>query len=152
MTNSRGLRQNNMRFFPTFLSAGLLCLGMVLSGSAQAADKNPCSDEIARFCKNVKPGMVTTMDCLEEHESELSPACKEYEAKMGGGRIEKKERIRNAVRLRRACKDDVVKFCASVKGYDETVKCLNEHEKELSGLCSGMLKTPHNPKEYKKLK
>ena len=36
-----------------------------------------CQDDALRFCKDVQPGRGGTYRCLKEHESELSPACRE---------------------------------------------------------------------------
>ncbi len=36
-----------------------------------------CQDDALKLCKDVKPGGGRILKCLKEHESELSPACKE---------------------------------------------------------------------------
>ena len=54
------------------MAAGLLCLGLIFGADASAADKNACSEDIAKFCQNIEPGMVALMDCLEKHENELT--------------------------------------------------------------------------------
>lgn len=42
--------------------------------------KQACRDDSAKLCKGTKPGGGRILQCLKQHESELSPACKE---KMG---------------------------------------------------------------------
>jgi len=42
---------------------------------AQAAIE-ACQPDVARFCSDVKPGHGRVMVCLQEHEAELSDACK----------------------------------------------------------------------------
>lgn len=135
-----------------FLSAviviGLFCTVLVFSMNALAAEANPCADDIAKYCKDVKPGKGAIMDCLEQHENELTPACREHEAGMGGKRVEMREQIRERVKFRKACRDDVNKFCADVKpGKDVITQCLTEHEKELSAPCAEMFKTIKQIKE-----
>jgi len=116
--------------------AGFLCLGLLIGTDACAAAKNACSEDIATFCKDVKPGWVNLMDCLEKHESELSSACKEYEAKMGGARVEREELVKEKRIFRQVCKADVDKLCRdAVPRQGGIVKCLNEHKSELSEPC-----------------
>jgi hypothetical protein len=135
-------------FYVVTVVVGLLCLGLMLGTNASAAVKNACSEDIAKFCKNVKPGPGAIMDCLEEHESELSDACKKYEAKMGGPRVERREEIREKVKFRQACKADVIKFCKDVGPVPGGIeKCLNEHKNELSTSCSERIKALEEKKK-----
>ena len=123
------------------LAVGAFCLGLMLHSDAFAQDRNPCSDDIAKFCKNVKNDMRSLLECLEEHESELTDACKAYEERMGGSRVESREITRQRKAIILTCKDDVDKFCKDVDPKDGGIlKCLNEHEKELSTPCNGSLK------------
>lgn len=116
--------------------AGFLCLGLLSGTDACAAAKNACSEDIAKFCKDVKPGWINLMDCLEKHESELSSACKEYEAKMGGARVEREELLKEKRMFHQVCKADVDKLCRdAVPRQGGIVKCLNEHKSELSEPC-----------------
>ena len=108
---------------------GLVCLGLMLCTHASATVKNACTEDIAKFCKDVKPGQGAIMECLEKHESELSEACKEYETKMGGTRVERREKIREIIKFRQACKADVIKFCKDVGPVPGGIeKCLDEHK------------------------
>jgi hypothetical protein len=129
------------RLYLATLVAGLFCLGFMFPAYVSAAEKNPCAEDIAKFCKNIKPGTNAMMDCLEEHESELSDACKDYEAKMGGGRVEMKEAVREEKRFSQTCKDDVAKFCNGVNpGQGGLARCMKEHANELSAPCSESVK------------
>ncbi len=119
------------------LLVGVLCLVLIPGTKGFAADTNPCSDDIAKFCPNVQPNdRGAIMDCLETHESELSDACKAYEERMGGSRVESREIRRQYKAILQTCKNDVAKFCKDVDplkgGF---VNCLNEHEKGLSETC-----------------
>jgi hypothetical protein len=63
------------------LSGGL---GLALSLPATAEKgKGPCAEDVAKFCKDVKPGKGNIAACLKEHEKELSKACSERKAKAG---------------------------------------------------------------------
>ncbi|MCX5845501.1 MAG: cysteine rich repeat-containing protein [Deltaproteobacteria bacterium] len=138
------------RFYFVTMVVGLLCLGLMLYTNASAAVKNPCSEDIEKFCKNVKPGPRAIMNCLEEHESELSNACKEYEAKLEGPRVERKEEIREKIKFRQACKADVIKFCKDIDPVPGGIeKCLNEHKNELSTSCSESIKALKEEKKKK---
>ena len=46
--------------------------------------KQACKDDAKNLCKGVKQGGGKIMQCLKQHESELSPACKEKMAKPRG--------------------------------------------------------------------
>jgi hypothetical protein len=39
--------------------------------------REACEDDVLRLCAGVKPGGSRIIRCLKEHESELSPECKE---------------------------------------------------------------------------
>jgi hypothetical protein len=122
--------------YPTILITGFICLAMMLSTDVSAADKNPCSEDIIKFCGNIKQGTPAMMECLESNENQLSAACKEYEAKMGGKRTEMMERNRDEAKIKQACKYDVAKFCKDVNPSQGGVaKCLKEHAAGLSAAC-----------------
>jgi hypothetical protein len=117
------------------LLSGLLCMGLIIAVDASAAAKNPCDRDIAKYCKNVKAEKGALMDCLEQNESKLSQACRMYEEKMGGKRVEIREQIRERVRVRRACRDDMSRFCTNEDLKTGYTKCLFAHEAELSAPC-----------------
>jgi hypothetical protein len=113
----------------------------MIGTDASAADKYACSEDIAKFCQNIEPGMIALMDCLEKHENKLSAACKEFEASMGGRGVEKAEKVREKVKFRQACLSDMAKFCNDAKPTQGgMLKCLNDHKKEISAPCSESIK------------
>ena len=122
-------------FWCTILAGGLLISSLIFGWQACAADQNPCSEDIAKFCKDIKPGWAATMQCLERHETELSDACKDYEARMERPRVESREALYQQMRVRQACRDDVTKFCSDTKGGTEGMACLKKHAGELSMAC-----------------
>lgn len=46
--------------------------------------KDACHDDVQKVCKDVQPGGGRIVQCLKQHEGELSPACKEHLAKPRG--------------------------------------------------------------------
>jgi Cysteine rich repeat len=131
-------------FYLMTLAAGLLCFGWPFGIDASAANQNPCSEDVARFCANIPPGpagMMALMDCLEEHEKELSDACKNFETGMGGPRMEKREAVREKMQFRQSCMGDIARFCNDASPMQGgMMKCLNDHESELSAPCIQSIK------------
>lgn len=122
----------------------LLVLFFVLTASAayaSARGPDPCSGDIERFCEGVDPAKNNAvLDCLEKNEDKLSAECKADEARMGGGRTEARERKAHIAMFRKACADEVSKFCKDAKGHDEALKCLDGHKDRLSGACIAGIK------------
>ena len=130
------------------VAASFLCFGLMSEINVFAADQNPCSADIANFCKDVKPGRKAIMNCLERHESQLSDACREYEAKMEKTRVESREAKMHQMQFRQACKDDMAKFCKEADpAQGGSLKCLKEHENELSAPCNESIKAMQADKE-----
>lgn len=70
------------KFYYAVAVAGILCIAVTFSPNIYAAEKNPCSKDIARFCKNIKPNNDGILRCLEGHARELSKACRDYEGQL----------------------------------------------------------------------
>ena len=91
-----------------------------------------------KLCKGVEKGEGRMMKCLKQHESEVSSACKDNMKKM-------KERMGE---MKAACKGDTEKLCKGVKpGQGRIVKCLKQHEDELSPACKDTMPHPHGMKK-----
>ncbi|MBI5626079.1 MAG: hypothetical protein HY935_02580 [Nitrosomonadales bacterium] len=45
--------------------------------------KEECHEDAKKLCKDIQPGGGRIMQCLKQHEGELSPACKENMARPG---------------------------------------------------------------------
>jgi hypothetical protein len=106
--------------------AGVILLAGVSQLFAGEPRHNPCAAEAAAFCTDVQPGGGTMIACLRQHDKELSQGCKEY---LSGLR----EKGRDFVR---GCRGDIGKFCRGMKpGGGMLLKCLKEHEAELSEGC-----------------
>jgi hypothetical protein len=106
-----------------------LSIPVLWAGTPGYAETSPpCAEEIAKFCKDIQPCKGLLMDCLKQHESELSPTCK--------AKVE--EANRRLEEAQQACSEDIQKFCKDVKpGGGRIAKCLKEHACDLSPACKG---------------
>jgi hypothetical protein len=101
-----------------------------LSSCSSASVEGPCTGDEKRFCKDVEPGGGRLLQCLQEHQAELSDTCKLSlkAAKIpaqaqGGGELQ-------------MCEGDRDKFCTGVQPGDwRILKCLQAHEQGLSDAC-----------------
>jgi hypothetical protein len=94
-------------------------------GACQVDAEKHCADQVGK-----PEGM---MQCLQGHMDELSPTCRDQmqrRAKWAEG----------AQRLKAACGEDSKKHCAAATaGRGGIVRCLREHESELSDACKQAL-------------
>lgn len=86
-----------------------------------------CANDVAKFCADVERGGGRILQCLGQHDKELSPACKIQMANMKN----------NTKQAQRECAGDVEKFCKGIQpGGGRIIKCLKEHQSELSPACA----------------
>jgi hypothetical protein len=117
-------------FHKDWISCVVLFLVMLCAGAWSMAyaevQKLACSEEIAQYCKGVKPGGGRLLVCLKEHEKDLSPLCR-------GKIAEIEKRLEEAKQI---CAKDTEKFCKGIQpGEGRIAKCLNEHMEEISPDC-----------------
>jgi len=113
-----------------FIALAVVSFCTILCTNVYAEEPRPCAEEIAKFCKEMKPGEGAIMHCLKGHESELSVLCLK---KLKEGEKRQKD-------CETACCDDVKKFCENVRpGGGRIAKCLKAHVKELSAPCKEKL-------------
>lgn len=94
--------------------------------AAEDSGSHPCAADRKKFCGDLKQGDGAIMKCMKEHEAQLSAECKAMGEKMRGKMKAGRE----------ACKGDVEKFCkGKERGGGAILKCLKEHESELSAEC-----------------
>ncbi len=74
-----GLLRTGLNYFLFIFAVIYFGSGSVMSVFAQQG--RPCTDDVAKFCKGVRPGGGAVAKCLQEHENDLSPACKEQISK-----------------------------------------------------------------------
>jgi hypothetical protein len=120
------LRRTNTFVIIACMFSATLCFTI----HAYADESLLCADEIEKFCKEVKPGGGRIMECLKAHEAELCTSCK-------GKLIELQGFIKDC---EHACSGDIAQFCKEIQpGGGRIVKCLREHDKQLSPTCSAKL-------------
>ena len=96
-------------------------LGLLAVVPAAFAEGGPCTAEIDKFCKDVKPGEGRLIKCLREHDADLSDACRADV---------------NTFSQYQACLDDTVRLCPGMPPSGaQVIKCLRTHKNDLSTEC-----------------
>lgn len=104
--------------------------GFVVATAGRVRAEDACRVDAEKICRGVRPGGGRIIRCLQEHEAELSPACR---SQFAAGR-------EKAAAFKTACGADAQKLCADVKpGGGRVVQCLRSHEGELSDACRGAI-------------
>jgi len=105
-----------------------LGIAVLVMAPASSAAEHPCKEDAERLCKGVEPGEGRILQCLKQHEAELSAACKQK-------RDSFRERMQE---IRAACEEDAKRFCAGVQpGGGRIARCLQQHQADLSEACRG---------------
>jgi Na+-transporting NADH:ubiquinone oxidoreductase subunit NqrF len=113
-----------------FTIVSLLYVVLCFSSHAYAQESLICADDIDKYCKEIKPGGGRILNCLKAHETELSVSCQ--------GKVNELQGIIKD--FEEACSTDISQFCREVQpGGGRIIKCLREHDKELSPSCSAEL-------------
>ncbi len=129
MKRNTSFFQIGIKYF-IFVIIAMICFGVGAAQDTFAQQRRPCSEDVAKFCKDVQPGGGAMAKCLKDHESELSQVCKEHISQM-------EQRVED---FKEACQSDAAKFCKDVKaGGGRILRCLKEHEAELSPACKAKM-------------
>jgi hypothetical protein len=113
-------------------------LGLLLVASAAQAHHGACRADVEQFCKDVKPGEGRIIDCLKQHENELSEQCKAAGEKMRS----------RANEFKAACQPDLDQFCKDVPpGHGRIRECLHENKDKLSATCADFTAKHHERQE-----
>ncbi len=116
-----------------FLILAFACLS--LPALAEGENDRPCKADREKYCGSVTPGQGAVVRCMKENESKLTGECRAHIEQM---KSKLKEKFGEA---REACKGDAEKFCSGVKpGQGAIIKCLKQHEAELSDACKAVKK------------
>lgn len=100
------------------LAACLLLLGAMSSHAQTAATpQTACRADYSKFCANTKPGGGRAAQCLKQHQTELSSACRSSMAALA------------------PCKEQVAKICGAQSDPAQRKKCMREHKSELADVC-----------------
>jgi hypothetical protein len=111
----------------------ILCLSALpfVGMEVRAENAGPCAGDIAKFCKEVQFGGGRIMNCLKEHDQELSGACRDHQLVM----------IKKLKDAPQVCQDDVEQFCRQVRPENRRIlRCLKQNEAHLSTECAGRMK------------
>jgi len=123
-----------IKWFGLVVSVAALLLFGAANGVAK--EGRACDADVAKLCKDVPPGGGRIVQCLHEHEKDVSPACKQEMAGM-------ESKVREFMD---SCKAEVQKYCQDVTpGEGRIIQCLKGHEGQLSARCKGSLPPPPPP-------
>lgn len=89
-----------------------------------AQGPHACAGDVQKFCQGVPKTRQALDACLDKHESELGPSCKETRKKFA-----------EQVRQKNKCFDDAQKFCGAAKNTKEINECLKKNQSKLSKAC-----------------
>ena len=116
------------KVLPVFTLAGALWLQ---PAPASAHGMSPCRDDVKRLCGEDKYSRAGIAACLEQHNSDLSPACQEHVA----AKMARREKFRQA------CGADADKLCPNADPGRKTIWCLSDHDSDLSPTCKDEIAT-----------
>jgi len=110
------------------IAVAALVLGAALAAPAQMA-AGPCTTDVQALCPHAGRGGAR-FRCLLDHESELSPACRDH--------LKQRQAQRSARRaqVRAACREEIDRWCAiATPGEGGMLGCLRRKADELSPAC-----------------
>lgn len=114
----------------------MLAAALLLALPVAAADQDPlgpCGPDAKRLCADVEPGALSLLRCLRTHESELGEECR---ASLTGKRSQAKDRL---AEIGEACQSDLQRYCPDRRGPMYVMRCLRNHETDLSEGCRAAL-------------
>jgi hypothetical protein len=93
---------------------------------AARAEQGACKADVQKLCKDVQPGEGRIVECMKQHQKELSPKCASQMKQVQAG----------LKQVSQACEPDVEKFCWDTPiGKGGIASCLKKHSDELSSGC-----------------
>jgi hypothetical protein len=124
------------------------CASLVSDRQREAAEDvsldvplaNACKTDVATICVNVGWGDGAKLACLQEHQKDVTDACRKQ---LFRNEVESAEDVTFNAKTSGACAADKVKFCAAVaKGGGRVMACLIENQDKpgFSPLCAMMMK------------
>ncbi len=145
-----------------FTALGLFVVGTSWAQQPSSAQQNAirqnCRSDYQSYCSSVPTGGQASLQCLQQHAAELSPACGQAVGALGGGSPSPASpapapsqaarppaappanpRAEMAL-MRNACGMDYRRFCRGVRlGGGRAVGCLADHQESLSDGCRAAL-------------
>jgi hypothetical protein len=108
------------------LVLGFLFMMPAAAWPAEPTGQRPCMEELEKFCSEVQAGEGRLIHCLQEHEAQLSPVCRD----------EVQSIMKRLEEAKQACTPDIEKFCSDVTpGGGRLIRCLAPHYDELTPAC-----------------
>jgi hypothetical protein len=115
--------------------AAIMALFAAFSTWAEQENHGACKGEVKTLCADVKRGEGRIMQCLKQHEENLSPEC---HAMLKDGT----ERMHA---MAEDCHGDVENVCKDVSpGDGRVIACLKRNEGKLSPRCKQAVSSLHN--------
>ena len=113
---------------------GVILSLVAFSRPALAHTEGACKDDMKKLCGDIKPGDGRLMDCMKQHEADLSQACKDNRAEMKQ-KMEEKHKA-----MKEACAADIKQYCANVTpGEGREFACLRSYEDKISAGCKAQM-------------
>jgi len=97
----------------------------------------PCSGDLERLCSDVPSGKALMLECLSQHESELSDACRNHLKAMAERRRAPHGGIRGS------CRADIARLCANDRGV-AVRECLRQNLDQLAPNCRAAVERKSN--------
>ena len=117
------------------LRQGVILCAVALASTAmvRSAMAEPvCAADVRKLCGDVPIGGGRIQKCLQQHEAEVSEACRKKLDDLG----------QEAKLLAVVCRWDMSQFCSDVSpGAGRVVGCLKSHENQLSPECLKQLRS-----------
>jgi hypothetical protein len=118
----------NIKAFIRLVGVALLSFAFV----GNVAAKKPCRADIQKFCADHKGDRAKVMNCLLDHQNDLSDQCKSRVDK----KLRKPKNKKGAKKLYRACETDIQEHCQEAgKNKGKVLKCLKDNKKDLEPQC-----------------
>src|SRR5512139_854407 len=126
-----GRGTNMLKTWGVFVIVCAVLVGPEAGLSADQGERLLCAEDIARHCRGLKPGGGRIINCLKDHEAELSADCR---AKI--------EEVRSMIsRIEKNCSAEIGKHCSGIEpGGGRIARCLKEKEHEISDACRETLR------------
>ena len=112
---------------------------VLAEGAGEGGGRGPCRQDVQRYCAQ-SAGGEKTMDCLLDHQKEITDACYDaLKARLSGGQGGGGGGQPGGGQA--ACQQDVAQFCRGVQpGGGLIVDCLISRQNDISEACYQVLK------------
>jgi hypothetical protein len=102
-----------------------------------------CSDDVKRFCIDVKPGEGRLLLCMQAHEDKIGPTCDRalFEASRNLDQV-----VHQVELAADACWSDIEKHCSTAASDNGNVlQCLSKNKAQVSQACQSVVSQSQAP-------